>query len=164
MVSHDRSFIKRVASQIIEIRDGFVEIYPGNYDDYLWSLVKGSLKERHHLNSEINQAQVNTNQTKSSATKFNYKELQKKISSEIKELQRKILKTEEILFQNNKKVEEFNNLLLQNQGAKAQQIAIESSQLSQSIIETEEVLLTHMENLEQKEKELSELSSTSTLN
>ncbi len=164
VVSHDRSFIKRVASQIIEIRDGFVEIYPGNYDDYLWSLEKGSLKERHHLNSEINQAQVNINQTKSSATKFNYKELQKKISSEIKELQRKILKTEEILFQNNKKVEEFNNLLLQNQGAKAQQIAIESSQLSQSIIETEEVLLTHMENLEQKEKELSELSSTSTLN
>ena len=35
--------------------------------------------------------------------KFNYKDVSKKITAEIKELQRKILKTEEILFNQNKK-------------------------------------------------------------
>jgi ATP-binding cassette, subfamily F, member 3 len=47
VVSHDRSFIGRIATKILEIRDGRAEIYPGTYDDYLWSLEKGSLKARY---------------------------------------------------------------------------------------------------------------------
>lgn len=46
VVSHDRSFIGRIATKILEIRDGQAEIYPGTYDDYLWSLEKGSLRTR----------------------------------------------------------------------------------------------------------------------
>lgn len=156
VVSHDRSFINKVANKIIEIRDGFVEIYPGSYEDYLWSLEKGALKERFAANEEIKKAsEYRPEQIKEQ--KFNYKETQKKISSEIKELQRKILKTEEILFNLNKNVEELNAKLLQTQGQQAQQIAIESSKLSEQIHNTEEILLIHMENLDLKEKELSQL-------
>lgn len=50
VVSHDRSFIGRIATKILEIRDGHAEIYPGTYDDYLWSLEKGSLKKRFEKN------------------------------------------------------------------------------------------------------------------
>ncbi|MEQ1723309.1 MAG: ABC-F family ATP-binding cassette domain-containing protein [Pseudobdellovibrio sp.] len=159
VVSHDRSFINKVANKIIEIRDGFVEIYPGSYEDYLWSLEKGALKERFALNDEIKKM-ADGPAPVSKEQKFNYKETQKKISAEIKELQRKILKTEEILFNLNKNVEELNNQLLQTQGQQAQQIAIESSKLSTQIHNTEEVLLTHMENLDVKEKELSQLTTT----
>jgi len=35
-VSHDRYFIDKLATRIFEIGDGRVEIYPGNYEDYLW--------------------------------------------------------------------------------------------------------------------------------
>jgi ATP-binding cassette subfamily F protein 3 len=35
-VSHDRYFIDKLATRIFEIGDGKVEIYPGNYEDYLW--------------------------------------------------------------------------------------------------------------------------------
>jgi ATP-binding cassette, subfamily F, member 3 len=35
-VSHDRYFIDKLASRVFEIGDGKVEIYPGNYEDYLW--------------------------------------------------------------------------------------------------------------------------------
>jgi ATP-binding cassette subfamily F protein 3 len=35
-VSHDRYFIDRLATRIFEVGDGKVEIYPGNYEDYLW--------------------------------------------------------------------------------------------------------------------------------
>ena len=35
-VSHDRYFIDNLATRVFEIGDGRVEIYPGNYEDYLW--------------------------------------------------------------------------------------------------------------------------------
>jgi ATP-binding cassette subfamily F protein 3 len=35
-VSHDRYFIDNLATRVFEIGDGKVEIFPGNYEDYLW--------------------------------------------------------------------------------------------------------------------------------
>lgn len=42
VVSHDRDFISRVCSKILEIKDGRLNLYPGNYEEYLWSLFQGS--------------------------------------------------------------------------------------------------------------------------
>ena len=36
-VSHDRYFVDKLASKVIEIRDGQALIYPGNYEEWLWS-------------------------------------------------------------------------------------------------------------------------------
>lgn len=36
-VSHDRYFIDRLANKVIHIGDGDVEVYPGGYEDFLWS-------------------------------------------------------------------------------------------------------------------------------
>ena len=35
-VSHDRYFIDKLATRVFEVGDGKVEVYPGNYEDYLW--------------------------------------------------------------------------------------------------------------------------------
>jgi ATP-binding cassette subfamily F protein 3 len=35
-VSHDRYFIDKLAMRVFEVGDGRVEIFPGNYEDYLW--------------------------------------------------------------------------------------------------------------------------------
>jgi ATP-binding cassette subfamily F protein 3 len=35
-VSHDRYFIDKLATRVFEIGAGKVEIFPGNYEDYLW--------------------------------------------------------------------------------------------------------------------------------
>src|SRR6516164_8246108 len=35
-VSHDRYFIDKLATRVFEIGDGKVEVFPGNYEDYLW--------------------------------------------------------------------------------------------------------------------------------
>lgn len=35
-VSHDRYFIDRLATRVFEIGGGKVEVFPGNYEDYLW--------------------------------------------------------------------------------------------------------------------------------
>ena len=36
-VSHDRYFIDQLATSVIEIGGGEVEVFPGNYEDYLWT-------------------------------------------------------------------------------------------------------------------------------
>jgi ATP-binding cassette, subfamily F, member 3 len=35
-VSHDRYFIDKLSTRVFEIGEGRVEIYPGNYEDYVW--------------------------------------------------------------------------------------------------------------------------------
>jgi len=35
-VSHDRYFIDKLATRIVEVEDGRVKVYPGNYEDYMW--------------------------------------------------------------------------------------------------------------------------------
>ena len=35
-VSHDRYFIDKLATRVFEIGDGRVEVFPGNYEDYVW--------------------------------------------------------------------------------------------------------------------------------
>jgi len=35
-VSHDRYFIDKLATRVFEVGSGQVEIFPGNYEDYLW--------------------------------------------------------------------------------------------------------------------------------
>ncbi len=37
-VSHDRYFIDKLATRVFAIGGGAIDIYPGNYEDYLWSL------------------------------------------------------------------------------------------------------------------------------
>jgi ATP-binding cassette subfamily F protein 3 len=35
-VSHDRYFIDKLATTVFEIEGGRIEVFPGNYEDYLW--------------------------------------------------------------------------------------------------------------------------------
>ena len=43
-VSHDRYFIDKLATRVFEIGGGQVEIYPGNYEDFLWRKQGGAEK------------------------------------------------------------------------------------------------------------------------
>jgi ATP-binding cassette, subfamily F, member 3 len=43
-VSHDRYFIDKLATRVFEIGDGRVEVYPGNYEDFLWRKQGGAEK------------------------------------------------------------------------------------------------------------------------
>ena len=43
-VSHDRYFIDKLATRVFEVGDGKVEVFPGNYEDYLWRKQGGQHK------------------------------------------------------------------------------------------------------------------------
>src|SRR3954454_1666556 len=43
-VSHDRYFIDKLSTRVFEVGGGRVEIYPGNYEDFLWRKQGGAKK------------------------------------------------------------------------------------------------------------------------
>lgn len=55
MISHDRYFLNKVCDKLIEIEDGKLTIYHGNYDYYLSK--KEELKEKRESNISINKTQ-----------------------------------------------------------------------------------------------------------
>lgn len=141
VVSHDRNFLKRVADQILEIRNGQVTLYPGSYEDYLWSLEKGMMQFQTQEEIRIQQDEKQN----SEVPRFNYKEETKRLQSELKEIARKILKTEEVLQDHQAKQNGLNQELLHLQGVKAAEASKELSRVSTKMLELEDVLLNHME-------------------
>jgi ATP-binding cassette subfamily F protein 3 len=93
MVSHDRSFIRRAASRILQIRDGEVELYPGTYDEYVWSLQKGVLSQRIDLDESQNPSAASAGSSPVLVS-FNYKETKKNLERELRRLSKEILDNE----------------------------------------------------------------------
>jgi ATP-binding cassette subfamily F protein 3 len=52
-VSHDRYFIDKLATRVFEIGGGEVEVYPGNYEDYLWRKQGGSAKQNEAIRQRL---------------------------------------------------------------------------------------------------------------
>jgi ATP-binding cassette subfamily F protein 3 len=52
-VSHDRYFIDKLATRVFEIGGGTVEIYPGNYEDYLWRKQGGNTEQEERVASAL---------------------------------------------------------------------------------------------------------------
>ena len=52
-VSHDRYFIDKLATRVFEIGDGKVEVYPGNYEDYLWRKQGGNTKQNEAIRQQL---------------------------------------------------------------------------------------------------------------
>jgi ATP-binding cassette subfamily F protein 3 len=52
-VSHDRYFIDRLATRVFEVADGSVNIFPGNYEDYLWRKQNGAQAMEESLRASV---------------------------------------------------------------------------------------------------------------
>jgi ATP-binding cassette subfamily F protein 3 len=73
-VSHDRYFIDKLATRVFEIGDGKVEVYPGNYEDYLWRKQGGTEKQNEAIRQQLSAVETpapapsNGNQVSESTT------------------------------------------------------------------------------------------------
>lgn len=52
-VSHDRYFVDRLATRVFEVADGAVNVFPGNYEDYLWRKQNGDAALQQSLEAAI---------------------------------------------------------------------------------------------------------------
>jgi ATP-binding cassette subfamily F protein 3 len=153
-VSHDRGFIRRVATKILEIKFGQLSLYPGTYDEYVWSLQKGFLADRPE--TTISES-ANESFTSTAESKFNYKEERKRFESSLKKLNKSISDCDQQIKKINARRDEVNTALLSATGEKAGQLAKELHGFSFEIEDLEEKTLQDMEQVEGLEKELQAL-------
>lgn len=163
VVSHDRGFIGRIATKILEIRDGKVELYPGSYDDYLWSLERGALREllkNTASNEPARQPEAlkdSTSATKSNSQPNNQqafaKDQTRRYQAEAKELQKQIAKAEGNLTKLLAQQDELNATL---SPSNATETAEKLGRLYEDIQTTENKLLEMMEKLAEAEDYLRE--------
>ena len=52
-VSHDRYFIDKLATRVFEIGGGQVDVYPGNYEDFLWRKQGGAEKLQEEVTASV---------------------------------------------------------------------------------------------------------------
>jgi len=91
VVSHDRSFIGRIGTKILEIRDGSANIYPGTYDEYVWSTQNGGMSNR---NSDTKQKKPALKQTAAQPTTETSQEDQSHRREQRKHLEKQLRKSE----------------------------------------------------------------------
>jgi ATP-binding cassette, subfamily F, member 3 len=103
-VSHDRYFIDKLATRVFEIGDGKVEVYPGNYEDYLWRKQGGSAKQNEAIRRQLKEVEpapetpTNGNQTSAAEPVAKTKRMnpikRKKMEDRIRELEAEISRAE----------------------------------------------------------------------
>lgn len=163
-VSHDRAFISRVANQILEVRQGQLLLYPGTYDEYVWSLQKGALSEVTAPSSTVTGSHTRGVSPKSSLPleenpKFNYKEERKKLDSLVKKLQKELTEIEKKVYELSQKQAVMTEELLGLTGPQAQSLSRDLHQLSTEIVDLEDRMLIVMEEQEAAQQKLKELTA-----
>lgn len=153
VVSHDRSFIGRVASKILEIRDGLVHFYPGTYEEYVWSLEKGVLAEINASRNIItggtptktNARDSQGNETSNEGKTINSREERKRLESERKKLEKELARLEKLMQTLTARQEDLNNKLSTAHSSEIHQLSSELSQISAELLTTEDLYLNLLE-------------------
>lgn len=160
VVSHDRSFIRRVATKILEIRDNKIQFYPGTYDEYVWSLEKGVLSEINSNNKTSAQSYSpnntsNADNLKSQSTQQeNSYNKRKKAESDKRKLEKEVQKMELQMKQLSDQQSNINQQLTLASPNEINQLTHELTQVSQSLVSLEEAYLNCLEELLKLEKQL----------
>ncbi|MBX9767984.1 MAG: ATP-binding cassette domain-containing protein, partial [Bdellovibrionales bacterium] len=180
VVSHDRSFVQRVATKILEIRDGMAESFPGSYDDYVWSCQKGVLSERGGTPAAMPSAKAVSSTGKFSTNvdsnrkferpksgevtnnvdseKLNYKDQKKQLERDLRKAEKDLKDAESQMAKFQTEVQALNQKLIDHPGdASTWQWIQEISAAAQETSRLEESWLSLSEKLESLNSELKEL-------
>ncbi len=96
VVSHDRSFIRRIGTKILEINNGRVDLYPGTYDEYVWSLQRGALAERQMASGAEEKMGLGKG-AEPKVTKPNSKEARKARDRELRQCEKRLSELDKML-------------------------------------------------------------------
>ena len=149
IVSHDRSFVQRVSQKIIKIEDGAAELFPGDYNEYVWSLQKGMLASYNKKSKDKKSTDNEVRVLKGGNKSKNFKDLKK----EIKDLEKEQKKLERTIAELDQKTLDLSQKLAQ-QNDTAEEVTIELSNLQSQKDECENKWLEIVELVESKREQL----------
>ncbi|TWU65076.1 putative ABC transporter ATP-binding protein YheS [Crateriforma conspicua] len=135
--SHDRHFVRRVATRVVEVRDGRVKVYFGDYDEYLQS-VEGEIdaeeRERNVANAKSGKQNAGKGKSgKTTATDYRRSQQEnRKVEKEIKNLEKKIARLDD----EKKKLNE--QLLTETDPDQAVKLHEQITDIDQQLTEAEE--------------------------
>jgi len=166
VVSHDRSFVRRIGTKILEIRKGSVELYPGTYDDYVWSIQKGVLSNRLHEDpppARPAKSSSGDNSTedgsKENYPKENYKDKKKNLDRQLRQAERRIEEIDKLLPTLQEKLHHLSDKISSAVGLDAQKLIKEMGEIQSQIDLCEAEWLTMSEQKEQAETEIRGLNA-----
>jgi ATP-binding cassette subfamily F protein 3 len=156
VVSHDRGFIRRVATQILEVNHGKLRLYPGSYDDYVWSVqqrdpsdvivpVEFKLRQGFQTSSPAPTPSAPVAPPPVVAPKLD----RKKLDARKRELEKQMQDYDRKIKVLQSRMNESATQLERAQGAAAAQVSQELAAMQRKI---EELELLFMQCLEEKEK------------
>ena len=129
--SHDRHFVRRVATKVVEVRDGRVKVYFGDYDSYL-ETVEGEIDEGERERSGKSSSGGAATQKAASGDYRQQKRDQRKTEKEIKNLEKKIARLDD----ERKALEK--TMLTETNPAKAMELHTQIEAIKAESVEAEE--------------------------
>lgn len=111
VVSHDRGFIRRVGTKILEVKSGEVRLYPGSYEEYVWSLQQDLSAEEEAPKKKV--VSANLTASPEGERPANWKEAKKKLASDLRFTEKKISDNEKEMERLTKENVEINEKLIQ---------------------------------------------------
>ena len=118
IVSHDRSFVRRIGTKILEIAGGKANLYPGSYDEYVWSIERGAFFTLGKAGSSAkspNPSSPSSSTEASSAPRSDgaaYREATKNLEKRLRQLETLIVNLDRKMVEKTKKIAELNEVLL----------------------------------------------------
>lgn len=155
VVSHDRGFIKRVGTKILEVSQGKVRLYPGTYEEYVWSVQQQMLQEEKPASNSQSQ---NTKSSDEKTRQPNWKETQKKFERELRMCEKKIQDCEKEIKEKQEENETLNQRLIADSSPNMEWVR-KMSENGERIQVLEELWLNLAEEREKCLKALDELKS-----
>ena len=157
VVSHDRSFIRRVGTKILEIHQGKAGMYPGTYEDYVWSLERGAFATLRSAGDPVTKTSSGVGKADGSAGSFNYKETKKALDRRLRQAETTLVDLDKKLASHHEKITVLNAEIAAAAPADAARKIQEMGNVQGRIEEFEAGWLTAAEEKEKVTREIEEL-------
>ncbi len=146
-ISHDRTFVNLVATEILEVNNGSVERYPGNYEDYVWHMENAVREE---LRADTAGQAAGGAEAPKKKEKSDY-HLRKEMQAEAKKAKRQILQIETRLAQYKQELESIHNAFVSDPTAWSRERNARYEELGALISREEEAWLQCQQKVEKSE-------------
>jgi ATP-binding cassette subfamily F protein 3 len=162
-VSHDRGFVRRVATKILEVRNGSLRLYPGSYEEYVWAVQKAQHLDHESLESSDSVPSPSTSSSEEELIDPKSKALLSYHREKIKSLEAERRQCEKTMSDLDKKIKIIESRMAEQgaelskaQGSRAAEISKELSLAQRKLSELETAFL---EQVTKKEELSSQIDS-----